>query len=100
VNNFKLARAALAAAMLLGLAGCATTEGGSSYFSDAALTARVKTAIFNEPGLKVIDIGVTTEDNVVQLSGSVKSRADRVKVTEVVRKVDGVKRVKNDLKVQ
>ena len=100
MNNFKLACAALAAAVLLGLTGCATTEGGSSYFSDSALTARVKTAIFNEPGLKVIDIGVTTEDNVVQLSGSVKSRADRVKVTEVVRKVDGVKRVKNDLKVQ
>jgi osmotically-inducible protein OsmY len=37
---------------------------------------------------------------VVQLTGSVRTRAERVKVTEVVRKVDGVKRVKNELKVQ
>lgn len=88
----------LAAAALLGLAGCAS-PGGNSYVDDAMVTARVKKAIYNEPGLKVTDVSVTTEDGVVSLSGMVKSRAERNKATEVARKVEGVKRVKNELKV-
>lgn len=96
--NRKLAL--LAAAALLGLAGCASSGGGNSYFDDAMVTARVKKAIYSEPALKVADIGVTTEDSVVELSGSVKTRSERLKAAEVARKVEGVKRVKNDLKVQ
>ena len=96
--NRKLA--ALAAAALLGLAGCASTPGGNNFFDDAMVTARVKTAIYNEPTLKVTDISVSTEKAVVSLSGAVKSRADRVKATEVARKVEGVKLVRNELKVQ
>jgi len=37
---------------------------------------------------------------VVQLSGSVKSRAEQRKAAEVAGKVEGVKRVKNDLLVK
>jgi osmotically-inducible protein OsmY len=96
--NRKLA--ALAAAALLGLAGCASTPGGNNFFDDAMVTARVKTAIYNEPTLKVTDISVSTEKAVVSLSGAVKSRADRVKAAEVARKVEGVKLVRNELKVQ
>jgi osmotically-inducible protein OsmY len=95
--------AVLIVALLLGAGGCASTsEKGSAgaYFGDAAITTRVKTAIFNEPGLKVMDISVNTEGKVVQLSGSVKSRADRTKVSEVARKVEGVKGVKNELQVK
>lgn len=93
---------ALVMAVVLILAGCASFgmgEGGS-YLDDAAITAKVKTAIFNEPGLKVTRISVATEDHVVELSGSVNSRIERVKAGEVAKRVDGVKRVKNDLKVQ
>ena len=87
---------------LLALAGCASNEkqGGNSYFQDAAITTKVKTAIFNEPGLKVMNVSVDTEDGVVALSGSVKSRAEKLKVGDVARRVDGVKRVKNDLTIQ
>ena len=94
--------AMLVAAVLLGLAGCASSgkEGGNSYFDDAAITTRVKRAIYNEPALKVMNVGVTTEDGVVELTGSVKSRGERAKAAEVARKAEGVKRVKNELKVQ
>lgn len=88
----------LAAAALLGLAGCAST-GGNNYFDDAMVTASVKKAIYNEPSLKVTDISVTTDAGVVSLSGAVKTRAERVRAAEVARKVEGVKRVNNDLKV-
>ena len=52
----------------------------------------MKTAIYNEPSLKVTDISVKTENNVVQLTGTVKSRADKAKSAEVAGKVAGVKR--------
>jgi osmotically-inducible protein OsmY len=88
------------AAALLGLAGCATSGGGNSFFDDAAITARVKKAIYNEPTLKVMNIGVTTDNGVVDLTGTVKSKAERSKATAVATKVEGVKKVKNDLKVE
>src|SRR5438132_1254620 len=92
--------ALVTAAALLGLAGCATSPGGTSFFDDAATTARVKKAIFNEPSLQVMNVSVTTEDGVVNLSGSVKSKAERSKASAVAIKVEGGKKVKNDLKVE
>jgi len=92
--------ALVTAAALLGLAGCATSPGGTSFFDDAATTMRVKKAIFNDPSLQVMNVSVTTEDGVVNLSGSVKSKAERSKASAVAIKVEGVKKVKNDLKVE
>jgi osmotically-inducible protein OsmY len=92
--------AALIFAVAVGLAGCASSGGGSSFFDDAMVTARVKKAIYDEPSLKVSEISVTTEDGLVSLEGSVKTRGQRVKATQVARKVEGVKRVRNELKVQ
>jgi osmotically-inducible protein OsmY len=100
MNKLNRKAAALIVAAVLGLAGCATNGGGNTYFDDAMVTARVKKAIYNEPSLKVADISVTTDSSVVALEGSVKTRAERNKAGEVARKVEGVKRVKNELKVQ
>jgi osmotically-inducible protein OsmY len=102
MNKIKRISAVLSAAALLALGGCASTSDNKvgAYFDDAAITAKVKTAIYNESALKVTDISVTTQENVVSLSGSVKSRAERTKAEQVARKVDGVKRVKNELQVK
>src|SRR5947207_3241238 len=67
---------------------------------EAATTMRVKKAIYNDASLKVMDISVTTEAGVVDLTGTVKSKAERSRATAVATKVEGVKRVKNDLKVE
>ena len=83
--------------LLLGAAGCASTGG---FFSDAAITTKVKTAIYDEPTLKVMDIGVSTTDNVVTLSGTVASRTEQAKAIRVARGVDGVKSVKSQLVVK
>lgn len=93
------------AAALLAVAGCASNsekEKGSTgaYLDDAGITTKVKAAIFNQTGIKVFNIGVTTEDGVVALSGTVKSQAEMAKAVELARKVEGVKRVKNELKVR
>ena len=50
---------------------------------DAEITAKVKAAIFAEPGLKTLQISVDTVKGVVTLSGSVDSQpsSDRAKAT-------------------
>jgi len=100
MSKLKHRFALVVAVALLGLAGCATSGGGNSFFDDAAITARVKKAIYNEPSLKVMSVSVTTEDGVVDLTGTVKTKAERTKATMVATKVEGVKRVKNELKVE
>ena|SRR5687768_15489590 len=96
MDLLKRSRILLILSLLLAVTGCATTGG---FFGDAAITARVKTAIFNEPELKVMKVSVATDNKVVHLSGSVKSRAERARVIQVARKVDGVKAVKSDLQL-
>jgi len=95
----------LIAAVLLALAGCASNtekeQGGSgAYLDDAGITAEVKAMIFNQTGIKALNVTVTTENRVVQLTGTVKSRAEMQKVVEAARRVERVKSVKNELKVQ
>jgi osmotically-inducible protein OsmY len=92
----KTLKALLLAASLLGLSGCASTGG---FFDEASTTAKVKKAIYSEPSLKVMDISVSTDDGVVELTGMVKTRAERARAAQVASKVEGVKRVKNELKV-
>jgi osmotically-inducible protein OsmY len=82
---------------LLLATGCATT---GDFLGDTRTTTRVKTAIYNEPELKVMAIHVSTEDGVVTLSGTVKTKAERTKAIQVARKVEGVKQVKNDLSLE
>ena len=82
------------------LAGCASKPGQNNFFDDAMVTSRVKKAIFDEPSLKVTDISVTTENAVVSLSGAVKTRAERTKAADIARRVEGVKLVKNELRIQ
>lgn len=99
MNALRRTCAVLLAAALVGLAGCAS-PGGTSFFDDASTTAKVKQAIYNEPSLKVMNISVSTEDSVVSLSGTVKTRTERARAIQVARKVEGVKRVKDELKVE
>ena len=95
--------AAFTALALVAAVGCAstpTTEGTGEYVDDTMITTKVKTAILNEPTLKVAEINVETFKGVVQLSGFVSSQADINKAVEVARGVGGVKSVKNDMRVK
>ena len=46
------------------------TENGTQYLDDSVVTLNVKTAILNDPILKVSEIRVITEKGVVQLNRS------------------------------
>src|SRR5215475_13300292 len=93
----------LAAAILAGGAACAPTatrESPAEYTSDAALTARVKTALINEPGVKSTQINVETARGVVSLSGFVDSQDMASKAVHAAQRVSGVREVKNDMRVR
>jgi osmotically-inducible protein OsmY len=87
-------------AMALGCASTAKQEGSGEYVDDTVITTKVKAAIFNEPTLKSAEINVETFKGVVQLSGFVSSPAAENTALNVTRKVEGVKSVKNDMRLK
>jgi hypothetical protein len=68
--------------------------------TDPALTAKVKTALVAEPGLKSTAIEVTTKDAVVTLTGTVDSSTERAKARMVAENVQGVKNVVDNLSLK
>jgi osmotically-inducible protein OsmY len=90
----------LVMAITLGCASTAKQEGTGEYFDDTVVTTKVKAAILNEPTLKSAEINVETFKGVVQLSGFVSSQAAESTAIAVTRKVEGVKSVKNDMRLK
>lgn len=89
--------------VLISLAACAATETKEStgqYVDNSVLTAKIKTAIFNEPSLKSSEITVQTFKGEVQLSGFVSSIEQTNKAVEVAKAIPGVTSVKNDMRVK
>jgi hyperosmotically inducible protein len=67
--------------------------------SDAAITSAVKTKFLAESGVPGTSINVDTNNHVVTLTGTVKSKAEVDKAMAIARDTKGVKRVVNHLKV-
>lgn len=86
--------------LLVSCAASPTQESTGEYIDDAAITAKEKAAIFQDPSLKVFQIDVQTYKGVVELSGFVDSPQTIAHATEVAEKVNGVKAVKNELKLK
>ena len=66
---------------------------------DAALTAKVKSALIAEPNLKSFSINVDTVAGVVTLRGTTDSQVNRQKAEQIASTVEGVLTVKNELVV-
>jgi hyperosmotically inducible periplasmic protein len=69
----------------------------SVAIEDTEITAKVKAAIFAEPGLKTLQISVDTVKGVVTLSGSVDSQQSSARAKALAGAVAGVKDVENRL---
>lgn len=67
---------------------------------DSVITTKAKAAIFNTPDLKTLQISVETHQGEVTLTGMVDSDAAKMKAEEVVKNVDGVTAVTNNLQVK
>ena len=116
--------AALVAAVALTSAGCnrqstdtvgqkvdratdkmaATTERATNETAiavdDAAITTKVKSAVFAEPGLKTLQINVDTKDAVVTLSGTVDTPELKSRAMQIAQNVQGVKSVVDNLSLK
>ncbi|MEK6707303.1 MAG: BON domain-containing protein [Pseudomonadota bacterium] len=75
-------------------------EKAGVVIDDAEITAKVKAAIFAEPGLKTLQISVNTVKGVVTLSGSVDSSPSSDMAKVLAGAVAGVKEVKNQLVIK
>ncbi|HWM44089.1 MAG TPA: BON domain-containing protein [Burkholderiales bacterium] len=73
----------------------------SSTAASATLTTKVKTALASDAGMSTMtNIDVDSDKGVVTLKGKVDSAEAKKKAEEIAKKVDGVKSVKNELRVE
>jgi len=99
-------RRALALIGMLALAACAGKEPEigrttGEFTSDAALTAKVKSAIATEAGARTAAaINIETYRGVVQLTGFADSPDQAARAEAAAKKVDGVRSVKNDVRIK
>jgi osmotically-inducible protein OsmY len=103
MKQLKYVIAFASALMLATVAGCASTDNSAStgqQIDDSVITAKVKTAIFNEPTLKTTEIAVETYKGSVQLSGFVSTQDNITRAAELARNVQGVTTVKNDMRLK
>lgn len=94
---------ALAATFTVAAAGCSVMEGQQSvgsYTSDAAITAKVKSRLLEDPVVGGTKIGVETMNGVVQLSGFAGSAEEERRALQIARSVEGVKSVKDAIDVR
>jgi osmotically-inducible protein OsmY len=81
------------------LAGCAG-KSSPRQVDDLTITARVKTALLNDPDITAPRIDVETVKGVVTLSGRVASKQEEQKAIHVARSIAGVVDVKSTLQIQ
>ncbi len=67
---------------------------------DGIITAKVKSALLSDPGIKSFDIAVVTRNGEVQLSGFVDNQVKIDHAIELARAVEGVKSVTNEMSVK
>ena len=103
MNQLKRLSALLFAAVILTVMGCAgdrTHESTGEYMSDTWITTKVKTALVDDPLVKAREVNVETFKGVVQLSGFVSSREAMSQAIRVTGGIEGVKSVKNDMRIK
>jgi len=100
----KLLALLLSAAFVAGCAGmndgassAGSQETAGQVVDDAAITAKVKTALLADPEISGLKINVDTAEGAVRLKGEVKSVALFMKAGSIAEGVAGVKSVENQL---
>ncbi|WP_148873252.1 molecular chaperone OsmY [Serratia marcescens] len=76
------------------------SQGVKGYAGDTATTSEIKAKLLADDIVPSRKIKVETTEGVVQLTGMVESQAQSDRAESIAKAVDGVKSVKNDLKVK
>lgn len=70
------------------------------YAGDTVTTSEIKAKLLADDIVPSRNVKVETTDGLVQLSGTVKNQAQSDRAESIAKAIDGVKSVKNDLKVE
>ncbi len=89
----------LGGSLLTGLANARGSSDEKSAITDTWLTAKSKIALFADARVKGRQIDIKTKHGIVMLRGKVDTDAARQAAEEIVKGLDGVKSVKNELQV-
>jgi hyperosmotically inducible protein len=96
-------RAALAALLVAGMVACAASRSAphaAAAADDQTLQLRVQTSLNNATGVHGSDVTAEVSQAVVTLSGTVHSQAEVDAAIAAARRVDGLKDVRSNLRVQ
>ena len=94
--------------LAVALLGSAIAFGGCTHLGDksagaivddATITTKVKAKFVEDPVVKAMNIKVDTYQGIVQLSGFANSQAEAEKAAQIARGTNGVKSVKNDIRL-
>lgn len=91
--------AVLAAVLLMASCQAMTGRTAGRNVDDAALTASVNAALVADKPSNFTRIDVDTTNGVVALNGTVETAEQRARAEQLAGRVDGVKRVVNNLQV-
>jgi osmotically-inducible protein OsmY len=67
---------------------------------DSVITTKVKAAFVEDKTVAAMNINVETYKGTVQLSGFANSASEMSRAVEIARSVNGVKSVKNDIRLK
>jgi hyperosmotically inducible protein len=76
-----------------------TARDAGQLVGDAGITTAVKTKMLADATVSGLKIDVDTTDGVVSLTGDVASTVEKRRALEIARETDGVKSVKDQLKI-
>jgi|SRR5687767_597767 osmotically-inducible protein OsmY len=93
--------AVLVAAALL-FTGCSRDDGKTAgqTIDDSAISAKVKAAFAQDPGVRAVDVKVDTHLGAVQLSGWADSAEEKARAEQLAKAVPGVKTVDNKIELK
>jgi len=93
-----LAAAIFGAALAAGCTNLGDKSAGQAV-DDAAITTKVKAKFVEDKAVSALNIKVNTYQGTVQLSGFAKSSEEAERAGQIARSVNGVKMVKNDIRL-
>ena len=98
----KSAAAGLVAVALLFSAACSRDDGKTTgqTVDDSAISAKVKAAFVQDPGVRAGDVKVDTHLGAVQLSGWANSAEEKARAEQLAKAVPGVKSVQNKIELK
>jgi hyperosmotically inducible protein len=103
MNNITKGAAVFLVSAGMALSGCSVFRGQSTpgeYVDDVAITSKVKASLLDDDRVEGLDVNVDSTNGKVRLTGWADSEAEKRRVADLARKVDGVKSVDNQIQVK